>query len=86
MSDMFTSKTDTDSEDGDIQQPVALFKTFGLSKYDDKPFFGVRRLLKRNPSLKFCREVIQMNKQELDPAEVQQVSLHHFHCCAVHIN
>ena len=83
MSNMLTSWTDTDSEDADIQQPVALFKSF---KYDDKPFFGVRRLLKRNPSLKFCREVIQMNKQELDPIEVRKVGLHHFHYSAVHRN
>lgn len=36
---------------------------------------GWRRILKKNPSTEFCREVIKMNDEELDPTEVKKVSL-----------
>jgi hypothetical protein len=70
-----SSETGKDNEKADIQQlevPEDIIDTFG--QYDEKPFVGVRRLLKRNPSLEFCREVVEMNKEELDPAEVKKVS------------
>lgn len=41
---------------------------------DDKPPTGLRRLLKRNPSVEFIREVAEMNETELDPEEVKAVS------------
>lgn len=47
--------------------------TFGLNPSDEKPFTGMRRLLKRNPSLEFFREVAKLNEKELDPVEVKRV-------------
>ena len=79
MSDFkISSETGKDNEKADIQQlevPEDIIDTFG--QYDEKPFVGVRRLLKRNPSLEFCREVVEMNKEELDPAEVKKASSRH---------
>ena len=49
-------------------------KAFDSGKHDKQLLFGVRCLLKRNPSLEFCREVVRMNKTELDPAEVRKVA------------
>jgi hypothetical protein len=85
MLDLITSETGTDSEKDDIQQiavPKENFKTFGPGQYYNKAFFGIHAFLKRNPSLEFCREVVQMNKEELDPAEVRQVGPQHFDYCA----
>jgi hypothetical protein len=74
MSDLITSQKDNE-KDGIhlLEVPDETIETFGHGQYDEEPFVGVRRLLRRNPSLEFCREVIQMNKQELDPAEVKEV-------------
>ena len=74
------SESDKDSENASIQQlevPKDIIQGFGSGQYDDKPFVGVRRLLKRNPSLEFCRDVVEMNKEALDPAEVRKVGPHH---------
>jgi hypothetical protein len=58
-----------------------LFSTylylFGNKRVKYKLSFFLGRLLKHNPSLQFCREVVQMNKEELDPAEVKKVGPHH---------
>lgn len=42
---------------------------------DGKPRTGLRRLLRRNPSLEFVREVAQMDQQPLDPVDVKRVRL-----------
>ena len=49
----------------------------GPDQHDEESSVGLGRLLKHNPSLQFCREVVQMNKEELDPAEVKKVGPHH---------
>lgn len=40
---------------------------------DSKPRTGLRRLLRKNPSLDFIKEVAEENKKELDPVEVGRV-------------
>jgi hypothetical protein len=35
---------------------------------------GLRRMLRRNPSLEFMRDVARENENDLDPVEVKQVS------------
>jgi hypothetical protein len=69
---MFTRKN-IETVDFYQLEPQSVSETFRTRQYDEKPSFGFRRLLKRNPSLEFCREVVQMNKQELDLAEVRKV-------------
>ncbi|WVW78471.1 hypothetical protein I302_100425 [Kwoniella bestiolae CBS 10118] len=39
----------------------------------DKPRTGLRKLLRRNPSMDFMREVAEANETELDPYEVKRV-------------
>lgn len=86
MPDLITYETSSDSgtEKDDIQQivPAELVNaSIGPSQYDNKDFFGVRGLLKRCPSLDFCQEVIQMNKEKLDLVEVRKVGPPHVDCC-----
>ena len=38
-----------------------------------KPRTGLRKLLRRNPSYEFIREVAEQNQKDLDPAEVSKV-------------
>ena len=40
---------------------------------DTKPRTGLRKLLRRNPSLEFIKEVAVENTKELDPVEVAKV-------------
>ena len=54
--------------------PVVVDDSYGPGSADEKPFVGIRRLLKRNPSMEFRREVAQMNQEALDPVEVKHVS------------
>lgn len=42
---------------------------------DGKPRKGLRKLLRRDPSLDFMREVAEANAEELDPKEVKGVCL-----------
>ena len=42
---------------------------------ETKPPTGLRRMLRRNPSLEFVREVAEMDQYELDPVEVKRVSV-----------
>lgn len=42
---------------------------------DGKPRVGMRKLLTRNPSYEFIRDVARMDQQELDPVQVRSVSL-----------
>jgi hypothetical protein len=41
---------------------------------DGKPRTGMRRLLTRNPSYEFIREVAKKDQEELDPVRVRAVS------------
>lgn len=41
---------------------------------DGRPRVGMRKLLTRNPSYEFIREVARMDKEELDPVHVRSVS------------
>lgn len=66
-----------------LEVPENIVNTSGLGQYDEKPLVGLRRLLKHNPSLEFCLEVVQMNKEELDPAEVRKVGSHYVDCCTI---
>lgn len=74
MADLETNKN-TSKEDVQYLEVTegGANPNFGLGQSDEKPFTGVRRLLKRNPSIEFCREVAKMNEEELDPAEVKKV-------------
>lgn len=75
MPDLITS-TSMDSEKDDLEQiefSEENAKTLRPGQYDNKSFFGVRGLLKNNPSLEFCQEVVEMNKEVLNPAEVRKV-------------
>lgn len=47
---------------------------FAISEDNSKPRTGLRRLLRRNPSAEFLREVAEANEHELDPVEVKKVS------------
>lgn len=40
---------------------------------DGRPRTGLRRLLRRNPSMEFVREVARMDEQPLDPKDVKRV-------------
>jgi len=40
---------------------------------DGKPRTGLRRLLTRNPSMEFVREVAEMDQHPLDPVDVKRV-------------
>jgi hypothetical protein len=40
---------------------------------DSKPRTGLRKLLRRNPSFEFIKEVAEENRKELDPVEVKRV-------------
>lgn len=42
---------------------------------DGVPVTGWRKLMRKNPSLDFMREVAEANAQPLDPVEVKKVSL-----------
>jgi hypothetical protein len=68
--------SDSEKADQQFEIPGDTLQAFGSGQFDDKPFVGVRRLLKRNPSLEFCRDVVQMNKEVLDPVEVRKVEPH----------
>lgn len=46
---------------------------FAISEDNSKPRTGLRRLLRRNPSAEFLREVAEANEHELDPVEVKKV-------------
>lgn len=48
---------------------------FVVSEDNNKPRKGLRKLLRRNPSVEFLREVAEANEHELDPVEVKKVSL-----------
>lgn len=48
---------------------------FAISEDNSKPRKGLRKLLRRNPSVEFLREVAEANEHELDPVEVKKVSL-----------
>ena len=67
---MFASKTLEMADFHQLESPQSVGKT---DHSDEHPSSGIHRWLKRNPSLEFCREVVQMNKQALDPAEVRKV-------------
>lgn len=60
-----------------------IIETSSPGQHDEESFAGLGRLLKQNPSLQFCREVVQMNKEELDPAEVRKVGSHLVDCCTM---
>jgi hypothetical protein len=40
---------------------------------DGKPRTGLRRLLTRNPSMEFVRQVAEMDQQTLNPVDVKRV-------------
>ena len=40
---------------------------------ESKPRTGLRKLLRRNPSFEFIKEVAEENRKELDPVEVKRV-------------
>ena len=42
---------------------------------EDKPRVGLRRMLARNPSYEFIREIAVKNQEELNPLQVRSVSL-----------
>jgi hypothetical protein len=48
--------------------------TYHSGEDETKPRKGLKRLLRKNPSADFMREVAEANEHELDPTEVKQVS------------
>lgn len=42
---------------------------------EDQPRVGIRKLLRRNPSYEFIRDVAKKDQEELDPVQVRRVSL-----------
>lgn len=85
------AKPDTDifveDTDADLKRQVRDVQY--TEEEDGKPRTGLRRLLRRNPSMEFVREVAQMDELPLDPVDVKRVSSSHarhpscYHCMLI---
>jgi len=69
------AKPDTDEfvEDADVDQKRQHRDVEYTVEEDGKPRKGLRRLLTRNPSMEFVREVAEMDQQPLNPVDVKRV-------------
>jgi len=72
MSDLEKAKGSSDHiEEIYEDRPDQFVYTAGED--ESKPRTGLRRLLRRNPSYEFIKEVAEENQKELDPVEVSKV-------------
>lgn len=60
-------------EDADGRSKVLADFQYNAEEDETRPRSGIARLLRKNPSVDFMREVAIANAQELDPEEVKKV-------------